>query len=76
MYSSNHVVLPYLRGGSMSAVVITVSEFSKPVLSTKVDAIEEHIRNEIDGCVVENKKQSLQLIVLHLENEVSNETIL
>ena len=60
----------------MSAVVITVSEFSKPVLSTKVDAIEEHIRNEIDGCVVENKKQSLQRIVLHLENEVSNETIL
>ena len=74
MYSSNLVVLPYLRG-SMSAVAIT-AEFSKPVLSTKFGVIEEYVRNEIDGFVVENNEQSLQRILLHLENDVSNETLL
>ena len=33
-------------------------------------------RNEIDGYVVENNEQSLQRILLHLENDVSNETLL
>ena len=75
MYSSNLVVLPYLRG-SMSAVAITAAEFSKPVLSTKFGVIEEYVRNEIDGYVVENNEQSLERILLHLENDVSNETLL
>jgi glycosyltransferase len=75
MYSSNLVVLPYLRG-SMSAVAITAAEFSKPVLSTKFGVIEEYVRDEIDGYVVENNEQSLQRILLYLENEVSNEMLL
>ena len=33
-------------------------------------------RNEIDGYVVENNEQSLQRILLHLENDVSNEMLL
>lgn len=63
--NANLIVLPY-REASMSDVVFTAAEFKKPLLATKVGALNEYL-NGIDGAFcVENDLQSLENKILEV----------
>jgi len=56
---SDLIVLPY-RHASMSGVIFTAAQFSKPVLCTNVGALAEYLEDGVDSFVCENSTTVLR----------------
>lgn len=58
IFNSELILLPY-RHASMSGVVFTASDFSKPVLATKTGAIPEYLIDGRNAFLVENTEEAI-----------------
>ncbi len=65
------LLLPY-RHASMSGVVFTAADFSKPILSTDVGAIPEYIINGENSYIIENDDAALKSKLQFIAKAVSN----
>lgn len=75
MYTAHLIVLPYIKG-SMSAVAITAAEYAKPVFSTRFGVIEEYIRDEVDGFIVENNYDAIANKLKYIDSKVADERLI
>lgn len=72
--NSDIIVLPY-RKASMSGVVFTACDFSKPILTTNTGAISEYLSNGIDSFVVNNDDFELKEIIEYIVKNISEEQL-
>lgn len=70
---SNLVILPY-RDGSMSGVVFTVAEFSKPLLCTRFGVIEEYLPDNYPY-IIDNEDSILSEIITEIDCRVPNDDL-
>lgn len=68
------IVLPY-RHASMSGVVFTAADFSKPILCTNVGAIPEYIENGVDSICVDSNEESLLRAIQTIDNNMDDLTL-
>lgn len=71
---SNLILLPY-RHASMSGVVFTAADFSKPVLCTTAGAIKEYIVDGKDGFVVANEDKAIAEEIEFIINNMANQQL-
>ena len=67
------LLLPY-RHASMSGVVFTAADFSKPIVCTKTGSIHEYV-NENMAFIVDNKTDALQSIIQTIDSNYSKEEL-
>lgn len=70
----NIVLLPYIDG-SMSGVVFTASQFSKPILSTDFGVVSEYLVNDENSFVTNNDYLSFYKKLVYIDDYVSNEKL-
>lgn len=71
---SDIIVLPY-RKASMSGVVFTACDFSKPILTTNAGAISEYLSDGIDSFVVNNDDLELRKKIEDIVKNISCEQL-
>lgn len=68
---SNLIILPY-RHASMSGIVFTAAEFSKPILCTDTGALSEYILNNKNSFIVENSDIAIKNKLIHIFKKIDN----
>jgi glycosyltransferase involved in cell wall biosynthesis len=67
VYKSKCIILPY-RHASMSGVIYSAAEYSKPVLCTNVGALPEYLEDGVDSFVCNNDDISLEMRLREIIN--------
>ncbi len=73
LHKASVILLPY-RHASMSGVVFTAAQYSKPVIVTNTGALSEYLTDKEDGFICENSENALRESILGLY-ELSNEEL-
>lgn len=74
IYNCNLIILPY-RHASMSGVIFTAADFSKPVMCTNVGALPEYIENGVDGFLCDNSDQAILDVIKHIKTTVTDKEL-
>lgn len=70
----NLVILPY-RAGSMSGVVFTAAEFSKPLLSTNFGVVDEYLIDKTNSFIVNNDDELLKEKLIYIDSIITKDEL-